>query len=342
MKAEFEEYSFSTSWNWRGSDSGTRVIEEILALGFDSVELNYKITSRMLETIRPYIEQGRLKVPSVHNVFPFFDDGRFDTDSRLLGYQDEALRRQAVDLTITSVDAAHALGARVLVVHPGVVPHDDGPPVLSGLTGAAYDVELKRLWLNTGSDSAPYRRLFTEFAEYRRTRMDGELERILHSLETVLEYIVRKNIPMQIGLENRPMGFQIPDFSEMNFLLDSLSGAPIGLWFDTGHGAMLRHMGFFDDRAETAALADRLVGMHIHDVRGVDDHFAPYTQEGLDAYLDLIHRSPLNVIELGVKNSSADILTGMRRLQDALHVRFGEVATSNAVAAPSPAKAGNL
>ena len=45
MKAEFAEFSFSTSWNWRGSDSGTRVVEEILALGFDSVELNYKSTT---------------------------------------------------------------------------------------------------------------------------------------------------------------------------------------------------------------------------------------------------------------------------------------------------------
>ena len=236
----------------------------------------------------------------------------------MLGYRDLELRRQAIELTKGSIDAGHALGASALVVHPGVVPHDDTPAGPSGLAGEAYDVELKRRWLAFGKDSPEYLSLFEEFVEYRRTRMTGELTRIIGSLEVLANYILQKNIPMRIGLENRPMCFQIPNFVEMRQLTDALAGAPVGMWFDTGHGAMQRHMGFFDDAAESLSLADRLVGMHIHDVIGVDDHFSPYTREGLDAYLELIRRSPIKVIELGKKNSADDIITGMRRLQKAL------------------------
>lgn len=318
MSAEFTGFAFSTSWNWRGTDSGTRVVEEVLALGFDAMELNYKVTREMMKTITPYVEQGRLTVPSVHNVFPFYDDKRFDTDSRLLGYEDEELRLKAVELTIASVDAGHALGAQALVVHPGVVPFRDPTPGPGGLTGEECDYTMKQLWLNHGPQSPEFLSFRDEFLGFRQKRMGGEMERILKSLETVANHIVQKNIPMRLGLENRPMAFQIPTFTELKTLLDALAGAPVGFWFDTGHGAMMRHMGFFDDTAEAPAFADQLVGMHIHDVVGVDDHWAPYTREGLAPYLELIRRSPVKVIELGVKNQPDDIVAGMRRLKAAL------------------------
>jgi sugar phosphate isomerase/epimerase len=311
---EFSDFAFSTSWNWRGSDSGERVIEEILELGFDKVELNYRVTRGMLKTIVPYVERGAIEVPSVHNVFPSIEDSRFDTDSRMLGYRDETLRERAIALTIESIEAGRDVGAKALVVHPGVMPWDECPPSPSGFAGIPFDEELKRRWREEGPDSKAYTSLFSEFVEYRRRGTGGELERILASLEKVANYVERKGIRMRIGVENRPMCFQVPNFVEMEYLLDALAGGPIGMWFDTGHGAIQRNMGFFDDRAEASRLADRLVGMHIHDVEGVDDHFAPYMKEGLDPYLDLIRRSPIKVIELGMKNGREDVIAGTRRL----------------------------
>lgn len=314
---EFTEFSFSTSWNWR-RDSGERIVEEILELGFSQVELNYRITEGMLQTIRPYIERGDIAVSSVHNVFPAVNDPRFDTDSRILGWRDEELRRQAIALAIGSIETGLSLGARAVVLHPGIMPWDESPPGPFGLSGIALDEELKRLWREEGPQSPAYTAAFAEFSEYRKWGMHGELERILASLEVLAEYIASRGLPIVIGLENRPMSFQVPDFSEMRFFLDALEGAPVGMWLDVGHGAVLRNMGFFDDRIEAESLAHRLVGMHIHDVDGVDDHFAPYMREGLDPYLSLIRRSPIKVLELGPKNNRDEIVTGARRLQNAL------------------------
>ena len=60
---EFSNFSFSTSWNWR-CGSGERIVEEILELGFREVELNYRITDRMLEAITPYVDRGTIAVSS--------------------------------------------------------------------------------------------------------------------------------------------------------------------------------------------------------------------------------------------------------------------------------------
>ncbi|MDP3177764.1 MAG: TIM barrel protein [Spirochaetaceae bacterium] len=314
----FPGLAFSTSWNWRGSESGERIADEILGLGFRAVELNYRITRRMVDEILPYVERGELEVASVHNVFPAVDDPRFDTDSRMLGWRDPSLRARAVELAVASAEAGRELGAKALVVHPGVAPHDETGAGLSCRDGFAYDEELKRRWREGGPDSTAYRELFDEFRSYRRRGMAQELARIRQSLEEIAEALARRGNAIAIGLENRPMCFQVPDLEEMGYLLDGLEGARIGIWFDTGHGAIMRHMGFYDDREMAKRFFARLVGVHIHDVRGVDDHFAPYLGEGLDPYLDLIRAAPIKVLELGPKNEREDVLEGTRRLSAAL------------------------
>ena len=286
----------------------------IMALGFRSVELNYRVTRNMLKTIVPLVEKGELAVSSVHCAFPAVDDPRFDADSRLLGYADEELRTRAVRLAIDSAEEGAALGAKAVVVHPGVVPMDEAPPPSCGLSGIAFEEELKRLWREDGPESASYRSAFDELSERRRGLASAELARLLRSLESVAEAIVRKRLGIVVGIENRPMAFQMPDFVELGWLLERLAGVPVGMWLDVGHGAILRKMGFFDDVAGATRLADRLVGAHIHDVDGIEDHFAPYTREGLDPYMDLIRRAPIKVIEVGAKNGADEIMAGARRL----------------------------
>lgn len=316
MDAAFPDFAFSTSWNFRNSKVGRVLMEEIVSLGFRKVELNYRIGAETLETIEPMVRRGELSVESVHNVFPAEDDQRFDTDSRLLGYEDDGLRRRAVALTVRSAEYAARLGAKAVVVHPGIVPEGGG-------RDGEYDRRLKALYLERGPASPEYRGLFEEFVRWREAAAGPEADRVLKSLEEIAGEIARRGLPVRIGLENRPICSQMPDFSELRRFLDALDGSAVGLWLDTGHGAMQRNMGFFDDRAEAENLAGRLVGMHIHDADGVDDHFAPYEREGLDGYLGLIERSPIKVLELGKKNSREAVIRGAAALRDKLRSRAG-------------------
>ena len=49
----------------------------------------------------------------------------------------------------------------------------------------------------------------------------------------------------------------------------------VGYWHDTGHAEVQGRLGFLDPRRALAELAPRLVGAHLHDVRGLLDHRAP-------------------------------------------------------------------
>jgi len=309
----FSGLAFSTSWNWRSSSVGREIMEGIRTLGFRQVELNYKITRSMLDTIAPMVARGEITVVSVHNVFPDVADERFDTDSRLLGYADAGLRQRSVELACRSMDAGADLGARAVVIHPGEIPAEGVDAAgTAGLSGAAWDKELKRLYRERGHDSEEYRTCFSDFVAHRSRLSAPETERIIESLQRIAEYALRVHPGMAVGVENRAMCHQIPDFVEARRILDALDGSPVGFWFDTGHGAMMRNLGFFDDRTEAAGLTDRIVGVHIHDVDGVDDHWAPYSKgDGLDGYLDVIDRAPIKVIEVGMKNRAKDIVRGV-------------------------------
>lgn len=302
MDSKFNLLSFSTSWNWRNAKTGKEIIDQIKDLGFNTVELNYKVKKEMLEDIFPMIESEYIKVSSVHNVFPDIENSLFDTDSLLLSYPNKELRKKSVELTQNTIDYGEKLGAKVVVIHPGVVPVS--PKV-------NYDVRLKQLYNDGKKDSYEYRKLFDEMMEFRSLRSDKYTELIKESLEEICEYVVKKGYKIRVGIENRPICTQIPDFREATYLLDELKGYPIYFWYDIGHGNVLDHLGMFDNKKELIKIKDRIIGMHIHDTIGVNDHLAPYAKSNnLDEYIDIIKDIPIKVLELGVKNHKEDIIKG--------------------------------
>jgi hypothetical protein len=107
----FPEFAFSTSWNFRNSKVGRVLMDEIIELGFrkwSSTTGSPKRPGNHRTDDRP----GELAVESVHNVFPENTDPRFDTDSRLLGYEDEDLRRRAVALAVRERRIRGAAGSK--------------------------------------------------------------------------------------------------------------------------------------------------------------------------------------------------------------------------------------
>ena len=313
MKKTIEDFSFSTSWNWRNGlfygKTGRELVDEIMALGFHKVELNYRITEEMVHSLLPLVEEGVLSVPSVHNVFPNVQDDTYDTDSLLLGYPDAGKRQVAIELTKMSVDWAHRLNSRAVVIHPGAVELPEN---------RHYDVELKELYRKGKKDSPEYKALFQEMLDYRDKHKAPHLERIKRSLEEIGEYISKRGWDITLGIENRAMCHQIPVFDEVLWLLDGLKGCPVGFWYDIGHGVMMESLGLFNNLEVVDRLKEHICGIHVHDALGVDDHFSPYTQSDvLDDFLDLLNdESIIKVLELGKKNSREDILRGVKLLDE--------------------------
>ncbi len=296
------DLAISTMWNFRKAHSGEELIDQLTELGFSRVELNYQVRAEWLSGIRRRIAEGAIRVSSVHNVFPKTLDKQFDTDSVMLGYEDESLRQQAVELAKGSVEWACVLGAGAVVFHPTEVP----------LAPAEYDVPLKKMIAAHQTDSAEFRALQQKMFAARKAQ--PYLDRMMKSIDELANYVAKYNLPVKLGMENRAMCHQAPIFSEFDLIADRFSGGPVGLWLDTGHGIMMEEMGL-----QALPLSEKaskmIVGMHIHDAADALDHYAPCTLPGnvLEPYREYIASSPIKVLELSGRLSAGEIVTGTDR-----------------------------
>lgn len=304
-----EGYSFSTMWNLRRHQNGREMIEEIKSLGFSQVELNYNVTEELLSTIVPMIEGGEIAISSVHNVFPFIADKDYDTDSVMLGFDDLDKRRRAVELLKRSVDYAVRFGAKGVVVHPGEVPFDHN-----------IDAVLKKLWVEKGKDSPEYKQLWNEMMARRNELAPIHVTRIRECLEEVCDYIEQGNLGIRIGIETRSRCYQIPTLQEADQIITELNGAPVGLWFDIGHGMMMERMGLYDNEREIVAMKDKVLGVHIHETVGLVDHWCPYIHSedlsGFDVFLPVIEAAPLKVYELRAPCKTEEIEESYRIMSE--------------------------
>jgi len=296
------DLAISTMWNFRKAHSGEELIDQLTALGFSRVELNYQVRTEWLSGIRRRIREGAIAVSSVHNVFPKTLDQKFDTDSVMLGYEDESLRQQAVELAKGSVEWACVLGAGAVVFHPTEVPLDPH----------AYDVPLKALIKAHRTDTEEYRALHARMLAARQAQ--PYLDRMMKSIDELANYVVQHDLPVKLGMENRAMCHQCPIFSEFELIAERFHGGPVGIWLDTGHGIMMEEMGL-QQLPLSPKVAEMIVGMHIHDAVDALDHYAPCTLPGdaLAPYQAYIQASPIKVLELSGRLTAGEILTGTDR-----------------------------
>lgn len=300
MSIDKSDYSFSTCWNIKRHTTGSEMIDEIKSLGFRRVELNYNVTEQLASTIEPMIERGEIGISSVHHVYPHLPGKDFDTDSLMLGYPDKEKRDRAVELLIRTVEYGVRYGSKGVVVHPGEVPFPYN-----------IDQELKGIYHDQGPQSAKYRELWNEMLEVRTKESPTYLQLIKESLEEVSNYIASKQYDIGIGIETRSRCYQIPTLQEADYIIDSLQGAPVYLWYDIGHGMMMDRMGLYDNVKEANRMKDRVLGVHIHETVGLSDHWCPYIHSGDETYFDnflaIIDAAPIKVYELKDKCTPEDI-----------------------------------
>ena len=297
-----QDLALSTMWNYRKASSGEELMDQLMELGFTKTELNYRVKPEWLPGIERYIKEGRIRAVSVHNVFPETKDGRFGTDSVLLGYADESLRSRAVELSKRSIDWACRLGAGAVVFHPTEVP----------LSPEQYDVPLKKMIAAHETDSDAYQTLRAEMIEKRKAA--PYLSQTLKSIEELCDYVTKNRLPARLGMENRAMCHQAPIFSEFEIIAERFEGSPAGIWLDTGHAIMMMEMGL-QSLPLSESVKRNIVGMHIHDAVDGLDHYAPCTLPGdvLAPFREYIQASPIKVLELSGRLAAQEILTGTDR-----------------------------
>ncbi len=259
----------STIWNAAEAASGEQIVREILALGVDGIELEYRITKRRLDEMLPLLKGEGVRVFSLHNFCPvpnIVPPGSPPSgDALLLSSLDPDERRYAVEYTKKTIHLAHELEAGVVVLHLGRVEMDKVLPRLREL----YEAE----------------RIDSDEAHLLRERARDERDRLappyLDAVRSCLDVLAREaeRWGVYLGLENRYFYREIPGFRELRLLLKDLHGAPVGYWHDVGHAHVAEVSGWETQEEWLESFGGAMIGIHLHDSTGFEDHVPPGTGE---------------------------------------------------------------
>lgn len=260
--------SVSTCWRSSRIRDGAALLDAMINAGAEAVELEYRITDGMLAQMRPLLTSGRVAVTSVHSFFPvpdIVDSERGSGDALQFSSDDELERRRAVEYGVRTIETAAEIGARAVVFHLSKVPMSNGI------------LELKDFFDRGAIDSAEAREFRGRFLAARAQRAPRAFARVLSALDKLVA--AAQEYGVVVGVENRYHPNEIPDFDEVGRILEAFEGAPIGYWHDVGHAVVQERLGICPQANLLDAYGERMVGIHVHDVIGHDDHWAPGTGE---------------------------------------------------------------
>ncbi|MGC8779340.1 MAG: TIM barrel protein [Anaerolineae bacterium] len=269
------------------------------AAGFASFELNHGVNSAMLDSV----SLNGYRITSVHEPCPAdIPPAELKQRDWLISATDEENRRRGVEAVRRSIDLAQQLGAAVVIVHPGRVVMDE-----------SLEAELHRLY-RAGERHAPaYERVLAQMIAERSARAPAHLAAVRRSLDELAAHAARRGV--RLGLENRDHYYEIPLIDEMEALLDAGYGDTVGYWHDIGHAQKAEYKGYGPHVAWLTRLADRTIGVHLHDIRGLDDHLVAGTGHmPWEMVARLLPAGILHTCEFQNSSSPEQVAAGLRWL----------------------------
>ena len=299
MASSLYDVSLSTMWAKHNYPSLNDFFKAVRRLGFLKIELNHQITSAMLAGI----DLKQYQFSSVHEPCPAdISTETLKQRDWMVSSQDDECRRQGVRATQRSIDLAYELGAPVVVVHAGNVHND-----------LTLEKKLRALFEAGKNQAGEYQTLKEEMIKDRANLAGERLDAVKKSLAELLGYAARFGI--RLGLENRYHYPDIPTPDEMGVLLDLAGPEQLGFIYDVGHAQAMDRLGFYPHEEWLKRYSSRIIGVHLHDVIGVNDHYAPGLGEvdfnWVAAYLP---KDAFRTCELQPTNTTEQVKNGLKFL----------------------------
>jgi sugar phosphate isomerase/epimerase len=269
-------------------------------LGFTRFELNHAVDSAMLDGL-----SLNGAITSVHEPCPAdISYPELKRRNWLISAPEEEKRRQGVLATRRSIDLAHELGARAVIVHPGQVDID-----------LALESTLVDLYEAGKRHEPEYASAREKLVAARAAQAGANMRSVRQSLLELAGYAAGKGI--RLGLENRFHYADIPLPDELDELLNMGLSDTVGYWHDIGHAQVLENLGFDAHEEWLRRFAPRMIGVHLHDVSGVKDHLAAGLGEvDWDMFSGYLPASALRTCEFQPTNSPQQVAAGLKWLVD--------------------------
>jgi HAD superfamily hydrolase (TIGR01549 family) len=292
--------SLSSMWMMGRFHDLNECLAEIKRIGFKSVELNHQVDSRALSKV----DLHKCNFSGIHEPCPADIPAIMLKEKDLLiSSLDEGRRQLGVRMTKRSINLAHDLGARVVIVHAGMIPGDD-----------ELEQRLRKLFRSGKRSSSEYEKLLKQARKIKSRHVSEHLDAVKVSLQELIDYA--KPYSVKLGIENRYHFMDIPGPDELAELLKVASEDQIGFIFDVGHAVAMDRMGFYPFHEWLTRFSERIIGVHIHDVKGIEDHQPPGLGDvdfsSLAAY---IPPDAFRTLEVKANSTSEQIIAGLQLLE---------------------------
>jgi sugar phosphate isomerase/epimerase len=123
------------------------------------------------------------------------------------------------------------------------------------------------------NNSAEFMELKEKMSRTRALEAAKFLSQALISIEELNAYAKVKDV--LLGIETRFYHREIPDIEEIGIILDKFKNSQVYYWHDTGHAQLMENLGFLRHGDFLERYGERLIGVHLHDILGCQDHLAP-------------------------------------------------------------------
>ncbi len=298
-KQPVNDASLSSMWAIGRFSSMVDFCEQAKQLGFARIELNHQVDSSMLEGF----DLGNYRFSSIHEPCPA--DVPVPVQKArdwLISSPDEDNRQTGVRLTKRSIDLAHDLGAKMVVVHSGNAGPDQG-----------LEDRMRLLYDSDQSDSPEFEQLKANLIQIRKQQIGPRFAAVQKSLGELLDYAAPLGI--SLCLENRYHYMDIPGQDELQLLLELAGADRLGFLYDTGHAQSLDGLGFYNQTEWLRRFAVRILGTHLHDALGLHDHQAPGLGEiDFDGLAKYLPPQAFRTIEISPRHTLQQVATGMELL----------------------------
>jgi sugar phosphate isomerase/epimerase len=280
-------------------------------LPVSGVELDYRLPTPVYRRIQPALRRSGIRVTSVHNFFPLPVDllstgGGGDLFSLSDIRREERL--EAVKRTLQTIDHAHDLEAEAVVLHCGRVAM------------AAETDELYARFRQDATLTKATGQWLAQKIDARDRRKPAHLDALRFSLEKLLLAADRRHV--RLGLETRYHYHELPGPEDFLPLLREFNGAPLGYWHDTGHGFVNEQLGLIRSGELLTSLSARLLGIHLHDAHGLEDHLPPGSGRiDFQALAEHLGGDVLQVLELRPGTPIDAVRQGLAHLSSCFQAR---------------------
>ena len=293
--------ALSTMWGIQRFSQFGDFFEAGRAAGFTSFELNHGVNSAMLASVH----LNGYTITSVHEPCPAdLSPAELKRRDWLISATDEDNRRCGVAAVRRSIDLAHQIGAAAVIVHPGRVLMDETP-----------EADLHQLYRDGKRHTPEYERILARLAAERAERAPAHLAAVRRSLAELAGQAARLGV--RLGLENRDHYFEIPLPDELAALLDGGYGDTVGYWHDVGHAQKSEHKGYGPHETWLTRFSDRMIGVHLHDIVGMEDHLAAGEgQMPWDMIVQHLPKGILRTCEFRDASSPEQVADGRQWLAD--------------------------